>query len=214
MSTDPKQIVATGYDAIADRFADWQAQIVGSTRDERVAALLAALPGSADVLELGCGAGVDSTLLLADRARLLGVDISSEQIRRARRQVQNAEFICADLSDVEFADASFDAVVSIYVFNHLPRADVPPLLKRIARWLRPRGALLATFSARGEDDEPWVGEWLGVEMFFDGEPTDVVLGHVRAAGLAVEQSDVERIVEPDHGEGRFFWVLARKPAEQ
>lgn len=213
MSDDPKRLVAEGYDTMADRFALWQKEVRGSTRAERVDELLERLPERPDVLELGSGAGVASTRLLAARGRLVGVDISAEQIRRARERVPRAEFICADFAAVSFEEESYDAVVSLYVFNHVPRQDLPPLLGRIAGWLRPGGYLLATFSARDEDDgEPWIGEWLGVEMFFDGEPVEVVLEHVRNAGLEVEASDVETMTEPDHGEARFLWVLARRPA--
>jgi cyclopropane fatty-acyl-phospholipid synthase-like methyltransferase len=212
VTQNPKRIVAAGYDAMADRFAAWQKGVRGSTRAKRVAELLELLPDRPDVLELGCGAGVASTRLLAERGRLVGVDISAEQLRRARERIPQAEFLEADLATVEFADGSFDAVVSFYVFNHVPRADVRPLLERIARWLRPGGFLLATFAAPSVDDgEPWVGEWLGVEMFFDGERAEAVLGHVRAAGLEVERGEVETMLEPDHGEASFLWVLARCP---
>jgi SAM-dependent methyltransferase len=215
VSDDPKRIVERGYDAMADTFEDWAGRNEGWDHDKRISDFLELLPERPDVLELGCGAAAASTRMLAARARLIGIDISAEQIRRARERLPQAEFIHADMSKLELDEGSFDAVVSLYVFNHLPREDVPPLLRRIARWLRPGGYFLGTFSAREEDDrEPWIGEWLGVEMFFDGEPMEVVLGHVRSAGLEVEYAEVETFFEPEPapGEARFLWVRARKPS--
>jgi ubiquinone/menaquinone biosynthesis C-methylase UbiE len=107
----PQDIVARGYEAGADRFAAWQRGITGSTRLERLDELLSLLPDQPDVLELGSGAGVRSTRLLAERARLLGIDISSEQVRRAREHVSGARFLHADLTAVELEPSSCDAAI-------------------------------------------------------------------------------------------------------
>jgi cyclopropane fatty-acyl-phospholipid synthase-like methyltransferase len=208
-SDRPQDVVARGYDAGADRFAAWQKQITGSTRLERLEALLALLPNRPDVLELGSGAGVLSTRLLAERANLVGVDISAEQVRRARKRVPGVRFLHADFTELVLEPSSFDAVVSFYVFNHVPREALGPLLGRIAAWLRPGGYLLASFGASDLPD--WYGEWLdGVETFFSGYEPDVTLRLVRETGLAVMRDELETIVEPE-GEATFLWVLARSP---
>jgi hypothetical protein len=56
---DPKRIVAAGYDAMATRFDEWQTHVVGPPRMQYVEKLLGLLPSRPDVLELGCGAGVE-----------------------------------------------------------------------------------------------------------------------------------------------------------
>jgi SAM-dependent methyltransferase len=208
-SERPQDVVARGYDSGADRFAAWQKQITGSTRLERLEELLALLPPRPDVLELGSGAGVRSTRLLAERASLVGVDISAEQVRRARERMPGARFLHADFTEIELRPLSFDAVASFYVFNHVPREALGPLLGRIAVWLRPGGYLLASFGA--SDLPGWYGEWLGgVETFFSGYEPDVTLGLVREAGLDFVRHELETIVEPE-GEATFLWVLARRP---
>jgi cyclopropane fatty-acyl-phospholipid synthase-like methyltransferase len=209
MSEDVKRIVARGYDAIADRFAEWQQGVTGSSRLRRLDELLALLPERPHVLELGCGAGVRSTRILAERGRLVGVDISAEQIRRARRRVPAATFFCADLTDVDFEPGSFDAVVSFYALNHVPREELAPLARRIHSWLRPGGYLLATFAS--QDDPGRVGEWLGTEMFFSGFNSEHTRSLVADAGLEVLRVDRETIVEPEYGEAAFLWLLARRP---
>jgi cyclopropane fatty-acyl-phospholipid synthase-like methyltransferase len=208
MADRPQDVVARGYDAAADRFAAWQRRITGSTRLERLTGLLAVLPERPEVLELGSGAGVRSTRLLAARGRLLGIDISTEQVRLARERVPNARFEHADFTRIKLEPSSFDAVVSFYVFNHVPREELGPLLAGIATWLHPGGYLLATFGAR--ENPGWRGEWLGVEMFFSGYEPDVTLRLVREAGLEVVRDDLETIDEPE-GPATFLWVLARRP---
>ncbi len=209
MRDDVKRIVETGYDAAADRFAEWQRGVEGSTRLQRTEGLLSMLPESPAVLELGVGAGVRSTRLLADRGALTGVDLSSEQLRRARERIPQATFLHADVTELDFPDASFDAVVAFHVFNHLPREELAPLSDRIARWLRPGGYFLASFST--SDESGWLREWLGVEMFFAGLPPEANRGLVEAAGLVVLGDDIETTIEPEVGEVRFQWLLARRP---
>ena len=205
---DVKQVVAKGYDAIADEFAEWQRGVQGSQRLERLDDLLRRLPLQPDVLELGSGAGVRSTRILAERGRLTGVDISGEQVRRARERVPEARFVQADVMEVEFAEGTFDAVVSFYVLNNLPRDELGPLLERIHRWLRPGGWFLSSFPTG--DNPGWRGEWLGVEMFFSGYDIPTTVALVRQAGFEVVEEAVETMIEPGYGEGRWLWVLARK----
>ena len=209
MNEDVKRIIETGYDAMADRFADWQQEIRDSTRLERTRELLALLPGRPDVLELGVGAGVRSTRMFAERGRLTGVDISAEQLRRAHERIPTATLLQSDFTELRLDDESFDAVVAFYVLNHVPRAELGPLIARVAGWLRHGGYVLATFPT--SDNPGWRGEWLGVEMFFAGFPPEINRRLVDAAGLDVLRDEIEITIEPEHGEARFQWILARRP---
>ena len=206
---EPAALVAAGYDEMADDFGEWQKAVVGSQRLVWLDRLLERLPEQPDLLELGCGAGVRSTRVLAERGRLVGLDVSAEQVRRARERVPQAEFTVGDVTRVEFPRASFDAVVAFYVLTHVPRSELSSLMTKIARWLRPGGHFLATFGA-SEHDDVVQEDWLGVPMFFAGLSPEGNLTIVRAAGLEIVADAVEEIQEPD-GLARFHWVLAQKP---
>lgn len=209
MSDERRRLVERGYDRMADRFDEWRHGIEGSPEIEWVGDLLARLPEQPDVLELGSGAGVAPTRLLAQRGRLTGIDISAEQVRRARERCPEARFIHADFTEVMLEESSFDAVVSLYVFNHVPRADVRPLLGTIAGWLRPGGYLLATFGISG--GEGVQDDWLGVPMFFASHTEEENRQLLRTAGLQIERDKVVPILEPEEGEARFQWLLAHRP---
>ena len=208
MRDDVKRMIETGYDTMADRFAAWQSGIEGTTRIERMEELVERLPARPDVLELGVGAGVRSTRLLAERGRLTGVDISAEQLRRARERIPDATLVHADFTELELDPESFDAVVAAYVLNHLPQEELQPLTRRIAAWLRAGGYFLGTFPTN--DNPGWTGEWLGVEMFFAGFPPEENRRLVELAGFEVLRDEIEISIEPD-GEARFQWLLARRP---
>jgi len=200
------QLVADGYDVIGETFAEWRELIVGDPREEWEGELVARLADGARVLELGCGAGSPETKRLAERFHLTGVDISPRQVERARVAVPAGEFRCADFTDLELPTGSFDAVVSFYAFNHVPRELLAPLLGRIHSWLTAGGWLLTAF---GQSDLPgWTGDWLGAPTFFASFPPETNSRLVREAGFTIERDEVVEFEEPE-GPVKFQWVLAR-----
>ncbi len=205
--SEPREIIERGYDAIADGCAAWQGRIADDARLERLGELLALLPERPDVLELGIGAGVESSRILAERGRLTGVDVSREQLRRARERLPSARLLHASFTELELDAEGFDAVVAFYVLNHVPQEELEPLLERVASWLRPGGFFLASFPT--SDNPGWVGDWLGVEMFFAGFAPETNRRLVERTGLEVVREVVETMIEPD-GEVRWQWLLARR----
>jgi SAM-dependent methyltransferase len=204
---DPRtQIVAQGYDAMGETFAEWRTGIAGDPRREWEDGLVSRLADGARVLELGCGSGSPETTRLAERFRLTGVDISPRQVERARAAIPGAEFLCADFTELELPEGSFDAVASFYVFNHVPRDLLAPLLARIHGWLVPGGWLLAAFGV--SDTEGWTGEWLGAETFFSSYPAETNSRLVREAGFTIGRDEVVTLQEPE-GPVQFQWVLAQ-----
>lgn len=200
------QIVADAYDAMGETFAAWREGFVGDPRREWEDDLVARLTDGARVLDLGCGGGSPETKRLAQRFAVTGVDISPLQVERARTAIPEASFICADFTELELPSASFEAVVSFVVFNHVPRELLAPLLDRIRGWLVTGGWLLTAFGA--SDIPGWTGEWLGAETFFSGFPPEVNSRLVQEAGFALERDEVVVYESPD-GTERFQWVLAQ-----
>ena len=205
--SDPRgEVVRAGYDRMADEYADWAARIADDPRECFVAELEGRLDPGSRVLDLGCGAGVPTGVLLAQRFDVLGVDISAAQLERARRAVPSATFVQADIAELELPDASLDAVVALYSITHVPRELHPEVFRRIARWLRTGGLLVASLGARGSED--WLGEWLGVEMFFSSWDADTNRRLLRDAGFELLLDEVLTMQEPD-GPATFLWVLAQ-----
>ena len=206
---DPRtRTVGRGYDEIADRFAAWKDQIAGDPRDDWTAELTALLSEGARVVDLGCGAGLPSTKLLADAGyEVTGVDISAEQLQRARKNVPSGHFVHADIAELELEPASVDAVTAYYSLNHFPRDILGPLLARISGWLTPDGLLLAAFGAHDTPD--WKGEWLGTTMFFSSWDPETNRRLIRAAGLETIRDEVVTLNEPE-GDALFHWLLARR----
>jgi 2-polyprenyl-3-methyl-5-hydroxy-6-metoxy-1,4-benzoquinol methylase len=204
--------VESGYDLIADQYLATK-----NPEDplalESLEDLASFLPPAAAVLDLGCGAGVPVTRWLANRGyAVTGVDVSARQLDLARTHVPEATFIKADMTEVNFAPDSLDAVVAFQSIIHVPRTEHPALLGRIHRWLRPEGAFLATMTLtdyEGRDDD-WEG-W-GAPMVWSHYDGDTNLAMLREAGFGIHYA------EPRTGGGTgdesetWLWVLARKGA--
>lgn len=206
--TDPRTaLVGAGYDVIGETFDEWRDRIVGDPRRWWAAQLGSRLQDGARVLELGCGSGVPDTQELAERFRVTAVDISAEQIRRARESVPTAQFLVADFTELELEPESCEAVVSFYVFNHVPRELLAGLLGDIHSWLVPGGLLLTAFGT--SDNAGWTGDFLGAPTFFSSYPPETNLGLVRDAGFELLLDEVVTFLEPD-GEATFQWVLAQR----
>lgn len=98
------------------------------------------------VLDIACGEGYGSALLADWGAReVVGVDISPEAIAAATRNFPrpNTHYLCADAVAAEDPLASeepFDLIVCFETFEHV--SDAKLLLRRLAGWLRPGGAIV------------------------------------------------------------------------
>jgi ubiquinone/menaquinone biosynthesis C-methylase UbiE len=106
------------------------------------------LPPHAYCLEIGCGQGV-MTRLVVDRfgARLVATDFDPDQVAAARTRLhdlqEKVDFRIVDARDMPFAEASFDAVFSFGVLHHLIR-DWRRALSEGSRVLEPEGWFLCT----------------------------------------------------------------------
>ena len=207
MSDRRTKLVGEGYDAMIDTWEAWSAQVTDDPRHEWAEDLAARLPDGARVLELGCGGGTRETRELAARFQLTGVDLSTKQLERARDRVPGATFVHGDLTSVDFDAGSFDAVVSFYVFNHVPRDLLPGVLERAHGWLTAGGYLLAVFGA--SDLPEWTGDFLGAPTHFSSFTPEVNSRLVAEAGFAIERDELVAITEPE-GPVTFQWILARR----
>jgi SAM-dependent methyltransferase len=209
VARDPGEIVRDGYDRVAAQYLALEHESAHWPRASWLRRLTDNLPPGSAVLDLGCASGVPVAAELAKKYRVTGVDISQEHIEQAARNVPGTEFICADARTITFLDGRFEAAVSLYTFDHIPRQEHRALLERLHQWLKPGGLLLLSIE---DSDQPGiVAEWLGVDMYFSMFGADATRQLVGDTGFNIEHTDLEVQTEGDT-DIPYTWILARKPS--
>ncbi|MBO0828797.1 MAG: class I SAM-dependent methyltransferase [Streptosporangiales bacterium] len=215
---------ATGearYDGIADWYAQWTAGQADRWRDTLVT-LLGAGPGPC--LDLGCGTGEYVDVLRSTGRRVVGLDVSADQLRFAKERADAV--VLADGSRLPFAAGSFEAVAAIWVSTDVD--DLGAVLSDSARVLRPGGVFVflgvhPCFNGPGVENRPDGSRlvhpnyrstgWQAASPWWepDGVRVRVGMRHVPLAGLLNAVVDVglrpERFVEPGGDEVPFVLAL-------
>lgn len=100
------------------------------------------------VLDVGCGAGVDSlvaAVMVGPTGKVIGIDLTPEMLERAKANLraadlENVSYETASAEDLPFPDATFDVVISNGVLNLV--TDKPKAMREILRVLKPGGRLM------------------------------------------------------------------------
>ncbi|MDX2152728.1 MAG: methyltransferase domain-containing protein [Bryobacteraceae bacterium] len=102
----------------------------------------ACIPEGATVLDLGCGAGLDTWLVAPRARRVIGADFSLPMLRRASScRPVNTMFTLAAAERLPLQDASIDVALVNGIFNLNPsRAEI---FAELARVLKPGAHLYA-----------------------------------------------------------------------
>lgn len=107
--------------------------------------------GFRTALDVGCGEGRFCRMMQGCGLQTVGVDPTEALIREARRRDPEGDYRIGRAEALDFADGSFDLVVSYVTLVDIP--DLRSAIAEIARVLRPGGALLiaslTSFSTAG-----------------------------------------------------------------
>ena len=168
------------------------------------------VPGSR-VLEIGCGWGAVAETAARAGAHLTGVTLSTEQLAWAQRRLadaglsESADLRLQDYRDI--ADAPFDAVVSIEMFEAVGRDYWPSYFETVRRCLKPGGkACIQSITIQDELFDRYVRSTDFIQQYiFPGgllpSPKEFRLAAERA-GLVVEQ---QLAFGPDYAETLRRW---------
>jgi SAM-dependent methyltransferase len=168
------------------------------------------------VLELGCGAGHLTRLLVDGGASVTSLDRSEQMAAAARGRAPEATVHVADLEEPlrMVADDSVDVVTASLVLHYLP--DWRPLLTEVRRCLRPGGALILSvhhpitgwLRSDREDyhrteliEEDWDLDGVPVTAQMWRRPFSAIFMSVLEAGLSIDA-----VTEPTLDEERALAV--------
>jgi SAM-dependent methyltransferase len=126
------------YRSNAQSYADW-----AKAPSTRLRGFLALLPSGGSILELGCGAGNHSAVMLEAGFTVRATDGSPEMAEIAARRLGHP--VEAMLFDELNAHEAYDGVWASACLLHVPREELAGILGRIRRALKPSGVFYASF---------------------------------------------------------------------
>jgi ubiquinone/menaquinone biosynthesis C-methylase UbiE len=113
--------------------------------------------GVKSVCDAACGFGAYSVMLAKSSYSVSGFDISDESVALTKKMLQAfdctvGEYKVCGIINIEYDDASFDAVVAHAVIDHLYFSDAKKALNELYRILAPSGLLYLSFDPLSEED--------------------------------------------------------------
>jgi SAM-dependent methyltransferase len=140
------------YRSNAQSYADW-----AKAPSTRLLGFLALLPPGGAILELGCGAGNHSAVMLAEGFSLRATDGSPEMAEIASQRLGHP--VEAMRFDELEAHEAYDGVWASACLLHVPRDELAGILARIHRALKPSGVFYASYKMGESDGRDSLGRY-------------------------------------------------------
>lgn len=134
---------------------------------QNIDALLAAIdaPPPFKLLDFGCGPGRDLKAFRDLGHRATGLE-GSPALARMARTYSGCPVLEQNFLDLDLPAAQYDGVFANAVLFHIPRQELPRVLRDLHAALKPNGVLFSS-NPRGTGEEGWNGDRYGV--FLDWE---------------------------------------------
>ncbi len=139
-------------------------------------------PGSAHVLDCGCGGGVNIKKFLKQypSGSVTGIDYSEISVEKARKMNRKAinngrcEVVCASVAKMPFLEESFDLVTAFETVYFWP--ELLQSFREVYRVLKPNGVFMVCNECSGDNpkDDKWTKLIGGMTIYQDRELKQVM----------------------------------------
>jgi len=147
--------------------------ITATTWLHRWLPLLRERAGASPILELGCGSGADTAILIDAGHSVIALDLSASEISKARNIAPSADFYCQDIRENFPATAQqLGAVIASLSLHYFSWHQTLILVENIHAALRPGGVLLCRVNSTNDHNYGASGHPKIADNYYsvDGEP--------------------------------------------
>ena len=160
------------------------------------------------ILDLGCGNGFNSKMLIEFGAKVVGIDISEKQIEIAKKNITGAKFFVGDMIDSFEKLGKFDGVLCLASIMHINIEDMKTVFENIANSLYEGGLLLlSAFDGVGKNIEKSL-------VKFSGENYDQNFNNYNAETIASFAFPRLKLVDTwkfdDFNEGWRYYIFQKQ----
>ena len=137
------------YDKIAEIYSKYT---YSKLQQYQLTKFISLLKGK-KILDVGCGCGRDIEYFLQEGFDAMGIDLSEEMLKQARKIVPKTKLKKVDFTDLKFKKESFDGIWSMASLIHIPRKEIVKVLKGFNKILTKKGILyLSLKEGKGEEN--------------------------------------------------------------
>lgn len=197
MPKDVVKITQATYDSISRSYSASVDQTVsgwvGKFEDGLLEEFCAAVSSTSGVsnpriLDIGCGNGKDTASFLKRGLNVLCADISAGMLAEARRRVSNGGIVQLDMRVLPFLDGAFGGIWANGCIYHVPKDELPRVLREALRTLTQAGVFSFNFKVgKGEGIEESPRSHKGGPRFYAYYRPDEMRQQLRDAGFTVLQ---------------------------
>jgi SAM-dependent methyltransferase len=159
------------------------------------------------ILDAGCGPGHHSNFLHGLGHSVVGIDLSLEALRIARKFYLGPDFLQIDMRTTPFPESSFDGIWACASAMHLPAALFPAQLSEFRRLLCEDGLLALTMTVEDKAHTDSFGR------FFESYSKAFIESSLNSSSFEVLSSDFRRRAKTTEGDAptaRWVTISARK----
>ena len=148
-----KKIIVEYYDTYAQKYGEeYKTTVAGRyflKKKIDIAMKMGGFKQGSSILDAGCANGYFSLVLAQRGFKVLGIDISKENIEECKRRakalgIKNAKFVVADLESLKgIKNNQFDGVISFAALRYVP--DVEKAVRELYRVTKPSGRVVVDF---------------------------------------------------------------------
>jgi SAM-dependent methyltransferase len=188
------------YRSNAQSYADW-----AKAPSTRLRGFLALLPPGGSILELGCGAGNHSAVMLEAGFSVRATDGSPEMAEIASRRLGHPveAMLFHELDECE----TYDGIWASACLLHVPRGELAGILGRVRRALKPSGLFYASFKIGEGDGRDNLGRYYNYPA-----PEWLQATYSAAGTWDLLTSDTSVIQSFDQTPADMLHLVVRKPA--
>jgi len=151
---------------------------------DQIKKFISLLSEKAEVLDIGCGPGINSRIFLDHGCNVTGIDFSKEMIKLARQKCPEGEFIAENITSLKISE-KFDALCASFIIVHLTDEETFSFLDTLPSLMKTRGSKLFLSFMPGKKSGNETTSFSDNKIFFNYFNTSDIKKHLEGLGFSL-----------------------------